>query len=193
MINIRFFLTVLIFIFNIQFSSKADNIKEFEIEGMSLGDSALNFFSEKDIINNSKDFYRDKTFTPVQNDLYPFFKTYDAVDFNFLTGDKKYIFHNISGILFYDNNIQDCYSKMDSITLDIKQNIKYLKHHLKTENKHRADKTGKSKFTETRFDLKDGFIGIICYDYSVEYGNQDHLSVYIDTKKFHEWALGDVY
>ena len=193
MINIRIFLTVLIFIFNIQFSSKADDIKEFEIEGMSLGDSALNFFSEKDIINNSKDYYRDKTFTPVQNDLYPFFKTYDAVDFNFLTGDKKYIFHNISGILFYDNNIQDCYSKMDSITLDIKQNIKYLKHHLKKENKHPADKTGKSKFTETRFDLKDGFIGIICYDYSVEHGSQDHLSVYIDTKKFHEWALGDVY
>ena len=193
MINIRIFLTVLIFILNIQFSSKADDIKEFEIEGMSLGDSALNFFSEKDIINNSKDYYRDKTFTPVQNDLYPFFKTYDAVDFNFLTGDKKYIFHNISGILFYDNNIQDCYSKMDTITLYIKQNIKYLKHHLKKEYKHRADKTGKSKFTETRFDLKDGFIGIICYDYSVEHGSQDHLSVYIDSKKFNEWAVGDVY
>lgn len=185
---LTFFLTL-----NFQLSIKADDIKEFEIEGMSLGDSALNFFSEKDIKNNSKDYYRDKTFTPVQNDLYPFFKTYDAVDFNFLTGDKKYIFQNVSGILFYDNNIKDCYNKMDAITLDIKKNINYLKHHKKKEYTHRGDKTRKSKFTETRFDLKDGFIGIICYDYSVEFGSQDHLSVYIDSKKFHEWALGDVY
>ena len=64
---------------------------------------------------------------------------------------------------------------------------------MKKEYKHRADKTGKSKFTEARFDLKDGFIGIICYDYSVEHGSQDHLSVYIDSKKFNEWAIGDIY
>ena len=186
---------VLIFIgvFFLNFSVLANDISDFEIEGMSLGDSALNFFSEKDIKDNSKDYYRDKKYTPVQNDLYPFFKTYDAVDFNYLTGDKNYIFHNISGILFYDNNIQDCYSKMDNITLDIKKNIKYLKHHSKKEYKHQGDKTGKSKFTETRFDLKDGFIGIICYDYSVEHGSQDHLSVYIDSKKFNEWAIGDIY
>tara|TARA_B100001093_G_scaffold336739_1_gene321584 strand:+ start:757 stop:1329 length:573 start_codon:yes stop_codon:yes gene_type:complete len=187
------FVALFILILSFQSLTRADDVSEFEIEGMSLGDSALIFFSEKDIKNNSKDYYRDKTFTPVQNDLYPFFNTYDAVDFNFLTGDKKYIFHSINGILFYDNNIQDCYSKMDSITLDIKKNIKYLKHHLKNEYKHQADKTGNSKFTETRFDLQDGFIGIICYDYSVEHGSQDHLSVYIDSKKFNLWATGDIY
>ena len=53
-----------------------------------------------------------------------------------LTGDKKYIFHNVSGVLFYDNNIKDCYSKMDAITLDIKKNINHLKHHKKKEYTH---------------------------------------------------------
>ena len=70
----RIFLSFLILIFSFQSWTKADDIRDFEIEGMSLGDSALNFFSERDIKYNSKDYYKDKTFTPVQNDLYPFLK-----------------------------------------------------------------------------------------------------------------------
>ena len=173
--------------------SQADDIRDIEIEGMSIGDSLLDFFSELDIKNNSKDYYRDKTFTPVQNDKYPFFKTYDAVDFNFKTGDKKYIFQNINGILFYDNNIEDCYKKMDSITYDIEANLKYLKKYIKQVFTHPADKTGKSKFTQTRFDLKDGYMLVICYDYSVDHGSQDHLSVSIDTKEFNDWVIGGIY
>ena len=183
----RSFLTVLVLILNLQSWVKAD-ITQFEIEGMSIGDSALNFFEEKDIKNNSKNYYRDKTFTPVENNKYPFFKIYDAVDFNFKTDDKEYIFQNISGILFFDKNIQDCYNKMDSIVLDIKNNLQYIKYHPKKEFKHPLG----GKFTETRFDLKNGYIGIICYDYSKE-SSQDHLSLYIDTKEFNKWASGDIY
>ena len=32
--------------------SKADDISDFEIEGMSIGDSALDYFSESEIIKN---------------------------------------------------------------------------------------------------------------------------------------------
>ena len=185
---------ILLFLFCIfQYGTKADDIREFEIEGMSIGDSALNFFSEQDIKKNSKDYYRDKTFTPVQNDQYPFFKIFDAVDFNFKTGDKKYIFQNINGILYYDNDIQNCYIKMDDITNDIEKNISYKKKHLKQVFKHRADKTGKSKFTQTRFDLKNGYILIICYDFSKEFGGQDHMSVSIDTKEFNDWVISGIF
>ena len=189
----RIYLAVIILIFSFQSWTKANEINKFEIEGMSIGDSALEFFSEQDIKKNSQNYYKDKTFTPVQNDLYSFFKIYDAVDFDFRTGDKNYIIESISGVLFYNDNIDDCYNKMDSITVDIKNEINYLKHHLKKNYKHSGDKTGKSIFTETRFDLEDGYIGIICYDYSVEHGNQDHLSVYIDSKEFNKWMRNDVY
>ena len=189
----RILIAILVLIFGLQSLSKANDIKEFEIEGMSIGDSALEFFSEQDIKKNSQNYYKDKTFTPVQNDVYSFFKIYDAVDFDFRTGDKNYIIESISGVLFYDTNIEDCYNKMDSITADIKKEINYLKHHLKQDYIHSVDKTGKSIFTETRFDLEDGYIGIICYDYSDEHGSQDHLSVYIDSIVFNKWARGDIY
>ena len=176
-----------------QSSLKAESISSLEIEGMSIGDSALNFFSEKDIIKNSKNYYKDKTFTPVQNDLYPFFKEYDAVDFNFRTGDKKYIIQNLNGILYFDNDIENCYKKMDTITKDIDQSLNYIKKSVKQVFKHRGDVTGKSKFTQTKFDLTDGYVLIICYDYSKEFNNQDHLSVSIDTLEMFEWLMNDAY
>ena len=44
---------LVIFILTISFQSwaKADDIRDFEIEGMSIGDSALDYFSEKEILS----------------------------------------------------------------------------------------------------------------------------------------------
>ena len=49
----RIFLSVLILIFTIQSWTKADDIKDFEIEGMSINKSALNFMTVDEIINNT--------------------------------------------------------------------------------------------------------------------------------------------
>ena len=62
---------------------------------------------------------------------------------------------------------------MDSITKDIDQNLNYIKKSVNQVFKHRGDVTGKSKFTQTKFDLADGYVLIICYDYSKEFNNQD--------------------
>jgi len=45
----RIFLLVLILIFSLQPYTKADDIRDFEIEGMSVGDSLLDHFSKKEI------------------------------------------------------------------------------------------------------------------------------------------------
>ena len=47
----RLFIAVLVLIFSIQSWTKADNISDFEIEGMSIGDSLLEHFSQKKIKN----------------------------------------------------------------------------------------------------------------------------------------------
>ena len=48
-IVMRTLFIILIFIFCFQSWTKADDITEFEIEGMSVGDSLLNYFTEKEI------------------------------------------------------------------------------------------------------------------------------------------------
>ena len=47
----RVFLAVLVLIFSFQSWTKADDIRDFEIEGMSIGDSLLDYFSESEIQN----------------------------------------------------------------------------------------------------------------------------------------------
>ena len=44
-----FLITFLILIFNLQTWTNADDIKDFEIEGMSIGDSLLNYYSTNEI------------------------------------------------------------------------------------------------------------------------------------------------
>ena len=53
-------LLILILTLSFQSSTKADDIRDFEIEGISIGDSALIYFSEKLIKKNSRSPYKDK-------------------------------------------------------------------------------------------------------------------------------------
>jgi hypothetical protein len=48
------FLAILILIFTLPTPSQADDIRDFQIEGMSIGDSLLDYFSEEEIKTNIK-------------------------------------------------------------------------------------------------------------------------------------------
>ena len=102
------FVSVIFFILILQSWTKAnDSIRDFQIEGMSIGDSALDYFTKSDIII-SKVIIKIKSL--VQNDFYDFLGLM-MQRLSFKTGDTKYVFHNLSGVLSYQNNIQDCYLK----------------------------------------------------------------------------------
>ena len=185
---------VLILIFSLQSLIKADDIRDFEIEGMSIGDSALNFFSENQIINNSMDFFKSKKFTPVQNDQLSFFKTYDAVDFLYRTNDKEYVIQELSGVLFYDNNVQDCYDKLSEIETEMDKIFPSTKKYPKRTFKHSNDPTQKSLVTDIEYVFKNGdSVQLACYDYSEEHGSQDHLSVALATKEIYDFYINEAY
>ena len=56
----RVFLLILILTFSFQTWTKADDFKEFQIEGMSIGDNELDFF-DKSILENEKEFDKRKS------------------------------------------------------------------------------------------------------------------------------------
>jgi len=184
----RVFIAVLVLIFSLQSWTKADDIRDFEIEGISIGDSALDYFSKEDIIKNSKPYYKNKKFTPVENNNYPFFKTYFAVDFNFKTGDSKYKIHSLRGVIDYRNkSVSECKKKLREIFKEISINFqKWEKKNITTVN-HMADPSGKSKYISGSFWSDQGIISVSCSDYSEETGWMDHLGVAIKTRDFNKW------
>ena len=185
---------ILLTLFVLLFSSSvvAEDISDFQIEGMSIGDSALDFFSKKQIKNNTWDYPNEK-FMRVQNDQLPFFKTYDAVDFHYRTEDPNYIIQNVSGVIFYEDNFDQCNNKMDAIVKELSILFDNSKQSEKSFNKLMNDKSGKSKYSEVYFELNDGYVLVTCYDYSLDYGGQDHLDVAIDTSEFNEWLTYEAY
>ena len=70
---------IFIFIFNFQSFTWADDIRDFEIEGISVEDSLLDFFSEEKIINSEKTIY------PGSNNFY---SMHIVVDSKKALGDK---------------------------------------------------------------------------------------------------------
>ena len=190
----RLFISVLVLILTLQSFTKADDIRDFQIEGISIGDSALDFFSEDQIQNNSKNYYTNNKFIPVQNDNMPFFETYDAVDFAYKNNDNNYTIVSLVGILFYDDNVKDCYKKMDEITESLDEIFVNQKKLPKITYKHQSplNVDGKSTITDVEYIFKNGDVVVIaCYDYSAAMSAQDHLSVAIDTAVFDKWLKNE--
>jgi hypothetical protein len=189
-------LLILILTFIFQSLTKADDIRDFELEGISIGDSALDFFNKKEISDNTWE-YPNKKFKRVQNDGYDFFKTYDAIDFHYKYNDKKYIIHSISGVLLYENNIEQCYDKMDKIILDIQRvfsNKVVMTEKSTFSHPSQKNVDGKSKVTVVEFSFPNADeLDVACYDYSEVHGSQDHLNFNISTSNFSDWLKSEAY
>ncbi len=149
----KFILLVFFLILNLQFSIKADDIRDFEIEGMSIGDSLLEHFSKKSIEDEirSEFSYKYENSNWVQLGVgstkdFPLFKKLDHFDELGITiklDDKNYIVHGLIGDVLCYNNIKKCMMSKDEIIKDLKSAFVGLK--VKSwKKKHDMDKTGKS-------------------------------------------------
>ena len=77
---IKRFLIILVLIFNLPNLSIADDIRDFQIEGMSIGDSLLDYFGEEKIIKSKRRVFEHKSFYIVSIADSKFI-TYEGIDF----------------------------------------------------------------------------------------------------------------
>ena len=119
----KFIFFIFFFVLNLQFLAKANDIKEFEIEGMSIGDSLLDYVNIE-YINNDKSYHGNnkKYYTILLEQDY---QTFDAIQLTILDNDKKYIIKSLTGKIFYKNNdISECYKLLDNISLELSAILK---------------------------------------------------------------------
>ena len=148
-------------LFSFQASSWADDISDFEIEGMSIGGSLLDYFSKKEIKDNTNtNYYTNNKYTSVSFSELPAFEIYESVEFNYKTDDKKYIIAAIAGGLFCEKNIEKCNKKQKEIDLELSNMFENAQKDV-TKDKHDADKSGKSTFLHINFWLISGDVVVI--------------------------------
>ncbi len=194
----RIFLTVLILIFSFQSWTKADDISEFEIEGMSIGDSLLDFYNVNTLKNIDRFYYPNskKYFGLTDNTFNKNLEIYESIQF--MVKPEKYEIVSIAGKIYnYQNDREACYKEMEKIFNDIKLSFPNSKIRKGKEEAHDADKSGKSLAKVYSIYLKNGQISITCTDWSKqiteEFYRGDALKVAIHKKKYMDWINTEAY
>ena len=189
----RVFITVLVLIFSLQSWTKADDIRDFEIEGMSLGDSLLDYVSEGVIKSNKSFLYKSKKVATYYFPEKSIGNTYQWIAINFFDKDTNFIIESIEGQIDYPNNISECYYVKNKIYSEVKEifsNVDLESY----SGKHQADKTGKSLVEAYEFKFNDkSEIRIACTDFSENVTYNDYLMIAINSKKFMQFINNDAW
>ena len=125
---------ILIFLLSIYLYSSlsvfADDISDFQIEGISIGDSLLDYLTVEEILNEiemNKDHYKYLKEPNKYAEIYMFknLSTYDSISFMIKNPrqnqyiskkDKKYIILGIRGLIKFNNDYDSCLKKRDEIS-----------------------------------------------------------------------------
>jgi len=195
----RLSLYLFLVLFTLQTPSQADNIQDFQIEGMSIGDSALDFFSAAELKKrvdyytntDSKTFYR----TSISSSE---FENYNNIMFHFKDNDSSFKIYAISAaIWFSENGIKnkdDCIIERNKIDKELSLLFKDLDRLEDDDNPHSADTTGKSMTHNILYWFAEGHnAGVSCYIFSKEYGGTSHLKVMVNSKEFVYWLNNEAY
>ena len=191
-------LLILILTFSFQSWAKADDIRDFQIEGMSIGDSALDFTSINEIkrtikmtannynyLKNPRK-YREAYIFEAKN-----FKNYEKVSFMFKQNNKNYQILSIRGLIDYNENISGCLSKLSEISKNIEVSIPK---HTKEVHKVKSplDRSGNSISHLTYYTLaSDDEIILSCNDWDEKLKKKNNwsegLSVVLQSKEISSW------
>lgn len=188
---------VLVLIFGIQSLTKADDVRDLEIEGMSVGDSLLEFFDERTIKKGIRSHtYADDTFFDVEIYDHKLFNKYQNVSFSLKKNDKKYKIYQIVGFNIYKNNIEECLNQVDIISKNISGVLNDLDK-VKSTHNHEGDPTGNSKVKQIVYWHKSGSVFIECVNWSEKITKEknwgDNLSVGVAISEFDTWLNTKAY
>ena len=195
--------------FVLLFSSSmfADDITDLQIEGISIGDSLLDYYSESEIndperLKNSFN-YNNKF---LQLGFYENLSTYYKVSViikqnqkNYVTkkNGNKYLIYGLRGTLYFDY-FEECYEKKDQIVLELSSffNSKNYEKYIYNDQSHSYDI--KSKVSKVEFLFDNGGVCVVsCTDWSLELEKTmnfvDDLTVELKSPELIDFLNNDFY
>ena len=161
---------LIISVLSFQTLSLADNIRYFQIEGMKIGDSALDYFSESQLEDNEQGWH-NYNYNEYSTSYMPGKGIYSWFLISYKNDDKNFIIEGLVGGLEKSNyNNKECNNKLDVVALNIsnlfKNTIQEKKifYELTDDAAQTYPFTGKSTVTSLSFNFLDGAkIILACY------------------------------
>ena len=181
--------------------SQADDIRDFQIEGMSVGDSLLNFFSEKKIKERkaiTRSTYKNKDY------IRAYFVLSNSENYNVANihykNDSKYEIASVSGAIMYDYTFEECFAKQKIIFDDLKKLFPTaaIEGDPKKKIILKKDETKKSIYSTVKYVIEGGYIDVRCTILGTEYRKKyrnagSSLQVIVHTKEFIDWIRYKAY
>ena len=177
-------LGIVFLFFLLSTSAYTDDIKDFKIESISIGDSALDYFTESQLEDGELDWY-NYSYKEYSTSLVSGKGIYDWFKISYKSDDDNFIIEGLVGIVVKKKyNDGKCNKELDTAALDTSELFKNTKQGKKKLYKvvynlreifQKPDPSGKSIVTSISFDFKDeGKIILSCY-------NMDKATNQIDT------------
>ena len=184
---------IIILILTLSFQSlvKAEDISDFEIEGMSINKSVLDYISVNEVLDNTLPYFETKReyyITGIVSNL----KLYDQVEIYLKSNDNKYIIKTIIAGLFIDD-LDQCLKQKKKIVNDLDKIFLNTKK-ISGSKKHESDPTGKSIHYIDQYNLDyPNHIRVECTQFSDDMINsgkaQNSLNVVVMTKEINDWIV----
>ena len=187
-----------LFLFSFSVPSFSSDISEFQIRGISIDDSLLDYMSEEKIkteIKRTRDMYTylNEDFGEVY--LYEGLQIYDSMSFFVKPNDEKFLIYEVRGLISYIEDLNGCHKKQNEIV----EEISYLfEDARKSEEsfKSRSDPSGKSTKDKVKFTFNSGDeIQVVCSNWEenlrIKNNWTEGLSVIISTNGVLNWLRGN--
>ena len=185
----------------------ADDISDFQIEGISIGDSLLDYMTEDEIlteIEETKDLYSHLNEPNKYSEVYLWdtssiytggltvFVKHNPTS-KYITNknrNEKYIILSVRGLIDYIEDFDGCIPKRDEIIEELSMMFPNAR---KIEDvfKHPADPSGNSIVDGVYFYLDEGAASVVCMNmdetYRIKRNLTEGLEVTVDTQEITSW------
>ena len=204
--HMRFFFVILILIYSLQSLTKADDITDFEIEGIGIGDSLLDHFAEDIILNATTTKYpASPKYYDIHINVQSISENYDQISALVKSNDKTFKIQSIAGDKYFfinegkniDEEHLSCLKQKREITDDFSEILTNTSVE-EYEHTYSTIDDGKSISDVVDFNFKDGSaIRIYCNKFTVATIKKRNffngLSVSITPNAIIEWIDNEAY
>jgi len=174
--------------------SQADDIRDFQVAGISVGDSLLDYYNKKEI---NKAFVVKTGYPSDDKKFYEILlpdkelNKFEALQFALKTSDNNYKIYQLVGKISYEKKFKECMEEKEKIKQEILSITKNSKMEAYTSIYGKT--MGKSKAYITHYFLPNGSIRIWCTKLGKKYKKEkskiDRLSVSVSSEEFRKWLI----